>query len=176
MVTNKTTLFATKVKYSKFRDNVKMNTHHCFLVGMVALCGGSKRSSFLELHVLIPKINFLSYMRESRQLPSLSAGKDVQKDSWDKSSCGAGCSLCGLGQRQSHWNQSQALMMCSEPVEACKSAAGISFCVPSIPPQPLRYCQSYFWAHVSSSSVKMRLGRQNRRIYRWTEVPIASHY
>lgn len=47
-----------------------------------------------------------------------------------------------------------ALMMCSEPVEACKSAAGISFSAASIPPQPLRYlCQSHLCAPVSGLRV-----------------------
>lgn len=40
---------------------------------------------------------------------------------------GAWCSLCGLGRRRSHWKQPLALMMCSDPAEARKSAAGVSF-------------------------------------------------
>lgn len=52
---------------------------------------------------------------------------------------GAWCSLCGLGQRRSHWKQPLALMMCSDPVEACKSAAGVpSFCSFNSSPKPPR--------------------------------------
>lgn len=144
-----------------------MNIHHWFWLEMVTLWGGrhsgedngdgSKRGSFLseELHVLFPKL-ISSHMCVNLVSSHLSLGG---KDSWNKSACGAWSSLCGLGQRWSHCKQPLALMMCSEPVEACKSAAGISLFLASNPPQPLRYlCQSYLRAPVSGSSVTMRDG------------------
>lgn len=97
----------------------------------------------------------LIYMWKSHRPPSLSWREKLFRKTAEINQCvGPWCILCGLGQRWNHCERPLALMMCSEPVEACKSAAGISFSTASVPPWPLRYlCQSHLCSLVSGSSV-----------------------
>lgn len=97
---------------------------------------GNKKGSFFVRGSMCSSQNefHLIYKRKSRQPPSLSWREKPFRKTAEINQCvGPWCSLCGLGQRWSHCKQPLALMMCSEPVEACKSAAGISFSVASIP-------------------------------------------
>lgn len=99
-----------------------------------------------------PKINFTSYTCVNLvSLPSLSWWEKLFRrtarinqyvESW--------CSLCGLGQRWSQCERPLGLMMCTEPAEACKSAAGITFSAASIPLWPHRsLCHRNLCAPVS---------------------------
>lgn len=146
-----------------------MNIHHWFslngsgVYGSQHWCGengdrnGEKKRFFSVRGSMCSSQNefHLIYMRKSCQPPSLSWREKPFRKTAEINQCvGPWCSLCGLGQRWSHCKRPLALMMCSEPVEACKSAAGISFSEASIPPQPLRYlCQSHLCAPVSGWSV-----------------------
>lgn len=155
-----------------FRDIVHMNIHHGFslwdwwwwwwwcvagdiVVETMETGEGKKRKPYVTRSSSQNEFHLI-YMRKSRQPPSLSwREKPFRETAEINQRVGPWCSLCGLGQRWSHCKQLLALMMCSEPVEACKSAAGISFSAASIPPQPLRYLchQSHPCAPVWGSSV-----------------------
>ena len=79
----------------------------------------------------LAKTNLIPYTHVNlRRSISLLAGKLGRQTAEINHWCGAQCGLCGPGQRP------LALMMRSEPMEACKSAAGTSSSLQPSPPTP----------------------------------------
>lgn len=176
-----------------FRGIVHMNIHHRFSLNGSGVYGSQhwsgengdrneKKGSFSVRGSMCSSQNefHLIYMRKSRQPPSLSwREKPFRKTAEINQRVGPWCSLCGLGQRWSHCNRPLALMMCSEPVEACKSAAGISFSAASIlsPTSEISLSKSPLCTCVNLKCSKHHHGRlrgHTNIFYRWTETTALS--